>query len=243
MPEAASESGVFAARLQRISKSFGPGCRALDAVSFDVRPGEIHALLGENGAGKSTLLRVLSGDEACDAGSITQPRQVKLGVLRQEIDPRRTRSVSEEAASALHHLDQLEADIRQFEQAMTEAGRAGADGDSVESEASLQTCVEFQDTFPPAAPRSLAAVGAGGTVSLIWEPNAEFDLGGYLVLRREAGDATLRQLTDTPIDDARYRDSTVQPGTRYTYSVVAVDAQLPLPNVSAQSEPVEETAR
>ena len=114
---------------------------------------------------------------------------------------------------------------------------------AVMSEPSPPACFTPIDVFPPTAPTELAAVPSEGGISLIWEPNAELDLGGYLVLRREAGDATLRQLTDTPIGDARYRDTTVQPGTRYMYSVMAVDKQLPLPNVSAQSEQVEETAR
>jgi ABC-type sugar transport system ATPase subunit len=46
--------------MRNISKTF-PGVRALDHVSFGVRPGEIHALVGENGAGKSTLMKVLGG--------------------------------------------------------------------------------------------------------------------------------------------------------------------------------------
>ena len=110
------------------------------------------------------------------------------------------------------------------------------------SEGAPRACIMPVDVFPPAVPAGLAAVPSEGGISLIWEPNSELDLGGYLVLRREA-DAALRQLTDTPIRDARYRDTTVQSGSRYTYSVVAVDTQLPLPNVSAESAPVEETAR
>ena len=55
--------------LRGITKSFG-GVRALRGVSFDLRAGEIHALLGENGAGKSTLIKTLGGIYTPDAGEI-----------------------------------------------------------------------------------------------------------------------------------------------------------------------------
>jgi len=55
--------------LQDISKAF-PGVVALSDVSFDVYPGEVHALCGENGAGKSTLIKTITGAHRPDAGKI-----------------------------------------------------------------------------------------------------------------------------------------------------------------------------
>ena len=53
-----------------LSKAF-PEVKALERVSLDVRPGEVHALLGENGAGKSTLGKIIAGVYARDEGSVS----------------------------------------------------------------------------------------------------------------------------------------------------------------------------
>ncbi len=55
--------------MEGIEKSF-PGVHALSQCQFELRPGEVHALVGENGAGKSTLMKVLAGVYAKDAGRI-----------------------------------------------------------------------------------------------------------------------------------------------------------------------------
>ncbi len=61
--------GEVILEMKQIDKSF-PGVHALDQVDFEVRRGEVHALMGENGAGKSTLMKVLTGIYTKDSGSI-----------------------------------------------------------------------------------------------------------------------------------------------------------------------------
>jgi rhamnose transport system ATP-binding protein len=70
-----------------ITKSFS-GVRALKGVSFDLRQGEVHGLVGENGAGKSTLIRIMTGAVAPDSGSL-----VVGGAVVSHMDPSRSRAL------------------------------------------------------------------------------------------------------------------------------------------------------
>lgn len=65
------------ARMVGIEKSFGTNS-VLRGVDFDIRPGEVHALMGENGAGKSTLMNILTGLHKLDAGEISINGEPKL---------------------------------------------------------------------------------------------------------------------------------------------------------------------
>ncbi|HEY8577776.1 MAG TPA: sugar ABC transporter ATP-binding protein [Devosia sp.] len=66
--DGAAASSILTA--SRISKSFGD-IPVLFSVDFDIKPGEVHAVIGENGAGKSTLIKILSGIEQPTSGSIS----------------------------------------------------------------------------------------------------------------------------------------------------------------------------
>ena len=92
--------------MEHISKSF-PGVKALDDVRFDLRSGEVMALLGENGAGKSTLMKILSGVYTRDGGSMEifgkeygdlNPKlaqEVGVAIIHQELNMCKHLSVAE----------------------------------------------------------------------------------------------------------------------------------------------------
>ncbi|MDR0377029.1 MAG: sugar ABC transporter ATP-binding protein [Spirochaetaceae bacterium] len=85
-------------RVERINKSFA-GVSALKDVHFDLRSGEVHALLGENGAGKSTLMKIISGVYSRDSGALTingakiagnltphSAQALGVGIIHQELN-------------------------------------------------------------------------------------------------------------------------------------------------------------
>jgi ribose transport system ATP-binding protein len=88
--------------MEGISKSF-PGVKALSDVSFELRGGEVHSVLGENGAGKSTLMKILTGIYKKDEGTITY--------LGKEVDITDTKMAQDSGISMIHQELNLMPDL------------------------------------------------------------------------------------------------------------------------------------
>ena len=114
-------------------------------------------------------------------------------------------------------------------------------GNAIESSDSNATIVTPRDVFPPAVPQGLVAAAIVGSptnapeVDLSWSINLETDLAGYRVYRSEQEGTPGQLVTSDLLLSPAYRDTSVQAGHRYWYSVTSVDRSG---NESAPSAPV-----
>ncbi len=116
-----------------------------------------------------------------------------------------------------------------------------ADGATIESADSVPAIVAPRDTYAPAVPQGLVAAvvapdpNGPPEVDLSWSINTETDLAGYHVYRSEQEGTPGQLVTPDLLLSPAYRDTSVQPGHRYWYSVTAIDRSG---NESAPSAPV-----
>ncbi len=164
--------------LTDIRKSFG-AVRALRGVSFELLPGEVHALLGENGAGKSTLIKVITGAHKPDSGTIatgnetlpglTPSKAKALGIacIYQQPALFPDLTVAENIALRLEERGplQLVHRARQRRAALTLLERVGAD---ISPDSEIQSLSMPEQQLVEIA----CAIGSGARVVIMDEPTA-----------------------------------------------------------------------
>ena len=111
-------------RLEGVARSFG-GRTLFRDVAFTIHRTDRIGLVGPNGAGKTTLMKIAAGLEVADSGRVTMPRDVRVAMLRQEIDPDRSCSVRSEVTSAFAELAAIEREMHELERQMEELAHAG----------------------------------------------------------------------------------------------------------------------
>ena len=126
-------------QLSAVHKAFGARV-LLDAVTWQVQPGDRVGLCGPNGAGKTTLLRLMAGLEEPDTGRLVRPANLTVGYLPQDGVVHAGRTLFEEAAGAFDELAAIETEMREIEARL--AAAPGPDQQQL-----LSRYSELQDTF------------------------------------------------------------------------------------------------
>jgi hypothetical protein len=144
----------------------------------------------------------------------------------------------------------LDEDVRfneRYEYRVQRLATVEANGQTLELAGPLSAPVEIEtrNTFPPAVPTGLAAVGTAGedgkgpAIDLNWQPNTEPDLAGYVVYRHEADGEWQRISAAQPVVGSAFHDANVTAGHTYRYAVSSIDQEG---HESAKSKDAEETA-
>lgn len=159
-------------RLSEVTKSYG-GEEVLRGVSFQINPGEKVGLVGRNGAGKTTVFRLVTGEEAPDAGEIVKINGLRLGLLQQHVDFQPGETVHTAALSAFKEIHDIEAEMRTLEQRM----ETDHSDEVLERYADLQNKFELADGFTYSARAEAILMGIGFD-SDAWSQPAETLSGG-----------------------------------------------------------------
>ena len=110
--------------VEKVEKSFG--ARVLfSGASFQVNPRDRYALVGPNGAGKTTLLKIIMGQDAPDAGTITFAKGVNVGYLEQETQLASDVPVIDEVVASAHEIRELGERAEHLQQKIAETGETG----------------------------------------------------------------------------------------------------------------------
>ena len=107
--------------VQDVSKSFGTH-EVLKHVSFTLQEQERMGLVGVNGSGKSTLMKIIVGEEAADAGTVSIQKGLQIGYLAQQGELKGGETVREALESVFDPLVQMETEMRALEQQMADHG-------------------------------------------------------------------------------------------------------------------------
>lgn len=104
----------------KVCKNFGFG-NVLEDVSFEIKTGEIVALIGQNGAGKSTILNIINKDENVTSGKVTLRNGSKIGYLKQIVSDNKNKTVSDVLNDSIKEVLDMEQELFNLELKMEES--------------------------------------------------------------------------------------------------------------------------
>lgn len=233
----AGETGLYRVRTRVSERKVSANSNEVSVDLYPV-PQRIDDLTAQTT--EKSIQLTWSAPTATSAGAQLPPIQ-EFHIYRGELDPASASAADKDLHSAIWKLPLLQLGVTTspgYQDSNFEFGRTYAyvvrsvineGGSLIESGDSRPVILTPKDTFPPAAPRDLVSAtlpgAASGTyvVDLSWTINLETDMAGYRVYRSETEGARGSLLTPDLLPTPTFRDTTVQPGHRYWYTVTAVD--------------------
>jgi ATP-binding cassette subfamily F protein 3 len=146
-------------RLEDVTKAYGAH-EVLRGATFQVNPGEHIGLVGRNGAGKTTIFKLLLGVEDPDSGRIERARNMRMGLLEQQVGVERSGTVREATLEVFTRLHDMEAEMRRLEHEMASPDVADLDA-VLASYSDLQHRFEEEGGFTYAARAEAVLLGLG----------------------------------------------------------------------------------